>query len=110
MHVYLSQCKGVLKPAAGDDRKVTYSSAGSQRLEKMFQAFEKKIAMPTGCACLGFELLVARPVSANCLKRMREQLSGTSSCIVFISKAELKTALGPIFGGIAARCIKNGEK
>jgi hypothetical protein len=109
MHVYLGQCKGVLKPA-GDDRKVTYSSEAKVWLEKMFQAFEKKIAMPTGCACLGFELLVARPVSANCLKRMRQQLSGTNSCIVFISKAELKTALGPIFGGIAARCSKNGDK
>lgn len=107
MHVYLGQCKGVLKPEK--DRKVKYSEA-KVWLQKMFQATEKKIALPTGCAYLGSELLVARPVPADCLKKMRVQLSGASSCIVFISKAELKTALGPIFGGIAARCTKDGDK
>lgn len=107
MQVYLGQCKGVLEPEK--DRKVKYSDA-KVWLQKMFQATEKKIKLPAGCAYISFELLVARPVPADCLKKMRNQLSGASSCIVLISKAELKTALGPIFGGIAARCTKDGDQ
>jgi len=58
---------------------------------------------------LGLELLVARHISPSCLAKMQAQVKNEPHCILVIDKERLTTALGPIFGGIAARCIEKAE-
>jgi len=64
---------------------------------------------------LGLELLVARPVHDDVVHELDAFLQAEThdddetECVLVISKQQLMSALGPIFGGIAARCTDDGD-
>lgn len=60
--------------------------------------------LPNVEGLLFLELLVARPISNDCLVKMQMQLADFDACFVVIEQKQLEAALGPIFGGVAARC------
>ena len=60
--------------------------------------------LPNVEGLLFLELLVARPISDDCLVKMQKQLADSNACLVVIEQKQLEAALGPIFGGVAARC------
>jgi len=46
-------------------------------------------------------LLVARPISGDCLGKMQKQIADLDACVVVIGQHQLGKALGPNFDGIA---------
>lgn len=113
--VYLGQCKGTenplnpreVKPAEAMEWVTKMQNVAIGKLANGNEPTTKHPApliLPAGMQPLCFELLVARPASRDFYSIMAEQGSGWSTCVVVITQDQLKRALGPIFGGIAARC------
>ena len=113
---FLGQSKGVQDPLA--PTAVPYAAKAKGWLNKMVYVAQGKRAngkpgtkkwpapLPSLKPPLFLELLVARPIEADCLGKMQEQLADYNACVLVIGSDQLETALGPIFGGIAARCVE----
>ena len=128
--VYLGQSKGAKD--AMQRREVNYAGEAKPWLSKMINmAKGKRVSgkclgrqvgvapvksrgnpavdlLPSVDRLLFLELLVARPISKGCLDKMQGQIADLNpvldTCVIVLDQNQLRTALGPIFGGIAARC------
>ena len=123
--IYLGQSKGTLD--AFQPRRVEYARDAEVWLNKIVGEVKKSKrlgslvsvspvkrsgkgggVLPDIKGLLLVELLVARPISDDCLGKMVKHLVHFNACVGVVGKEQLETALGPIFGGIAARC-EEGE-
>jgi hypothetical protein len=80
---------------------------GVQRTRAVHGEKKKKRSKSVTYNALACELLTVRKASPTMRKTLEEQLSGERHCLVVITRDELATALGAVFGGIVARANDN---
>lgn len=113
----LAQSKGVKDPLS---RPVVNCAEAKKWVRKMLTWARRNSKMKgkqrSEKRLVAFELLVARPVSEDVTAELSLYLEeespsdGANELLIMITDKEIKTALGPVFGGIVARCVGEEEE